>query len=407
MRMTRVRRTGKRLLHLVAGVLVTALCTIVVIGWWARPDHPGKFYSDPGAKGPPGTLVRVQPFSRELPPGAHGWRMLYITTRADGTSSLASALVLAPAASDDGAGNVVLWMHGTTGVATGCAPSLLDHPFANTPALQAALRKGWRIVAPDYAGLGAGSRRHGYLIGPDEARSGLDAVRAARHVPGLDAGSATVVWGHSQGGHAALWTGIIEPGYAPDVPLSGVAALAPATDLPALVRAAQDSVVGRVLSSYILSAYAGNYADIDMDRSVRRGARWITRDMAGRCMDGAKALVPVAESLLLDGSVFAHDPGSGAMGARLAANTPDRPIRAPLLIAQGAADDLVLPSIQAHYVASRCEAGQAIEYKVYPGLDHLSLVAPGSPLDADLLHWTAQRFAGAPASSNCPNPAPH
>jgi len=36
----------------------------------------------------------------------------------------------------------------------------------------------------------------------------------------------TVVWGHSQGGHASLWTGILRPRYAPDVAIVGLAGIA-------------------------------------------------------------------------------------------------------------------------------------------------------------------------------------
>ena len=37
------------------------------------------------------------------------------------------------------------------------------------------------------------------------------------------------VWGHSEGGHAALFTGELAARYAPDLKLVGVAAAAPAT----------------------------------------------------------------------------------------------------------------------------------------------------------------------------------
>jgi len=38
--------------------------------------------------------------------------------------------------------------------------------------------------------------------------------------------SRTVVWGHSQGGHSALWSGIIGPRYAPEIEIAGMAAIA-------------------------------------------------------------------------------------------------------------------------------------------------------------------------------------
>jgi len=53
---------------------------------------------------------------------------------------------------------------------------------------------------------------------------------------GIRASDDTVVWGHSQGGHAALWTGILAPTYAPEIAILGVAAVAPASDLGPLSR---------------------------------------------------------------------------------------------------------------------------------------------------------------------------
>ncbi|MEI9923591.1 MAG: hypothetical protein WDN50_08835 [Bradyrhizobium sp.] len=37
----------------------------------------------------------------------------------------------------------------------------------------------------------------------------IDSVRVAATLPGAGGGKQFVVWGHSQGGHAALFTGII------------------------------------------------------------------------------------------------------------------------------------------------------------------------------------------------------
>src|SRR5690606_16853591 len=120
--------------------------------------------------------------------------------------------------------------HGTTGVVPRCAPSLAAEPFADgaSAALERLVRDGWVGVMSDYVGLGTAGP-HAYLVGPDAAHHVLDAVRAARELDGTALADDVVVWGHSQGGHAALWTGLLAPTYAPDVALRGVAAFAPAT----------------------------------------------------------------------------------------------------------------------------------------------------------------------------------
>ena len=71
------------------------------------------------------------------------------------------------------------------------------------------------------------------------------------------------------------------------------------------------------------------------------------------------------------------------------------------MIAQGEADPLILPSMQAAYARQRCALGGALEYRTYPGLDHVGLVASDSPLIPYLLSWTQDRFDGKSAPSNC------
>ena len=68
-------------------------------------------------------------------------------------------------------------------------------------------------------------------MGVSEGRSVLDSVRAAANLPKTGAGPRFVVWGHSQGGHAALFAGQLAKSYAPDLAL--VAEIRPARMCPA------------------------------------------------------------------------------------------------------------------------------------------------------------------------------
>jgi hypothetical protein len=60
------------------------------------------------------------------------------------------------------------------------------------------LKAGAAVVATDYPGLGAPGS-HPYLVGESEARSVLDAVRAARQLTALRLSSDLVVFGDTQG----------------------------------------------------------------------------------------------------------------------------------------------------------------------------------------------------------------
>jgi hypothetical protein len=112
-------------------------------------------------------------------------------------------------------------------------------------------------------------------------------------------------------------------------------------------------------------------------------------------------LVAAAQSLALDKPIFTGNPATGALGQRLVQNTPAADVQAPLLIAQGLADPLVLPSVQAQYVRQRCAAGQKLDYLTYPDQDH---VGADSPLIPALISWTKNRLAGKPAPDTCATP---
>jgi acetyl esterase/lipase len=64
------------------------------------------------------------------------------------------------------------------------------------------------------------------------------------------------VWGHSQGGQAALFTGLIAKSYAPELDLAGVAAAAPATELAMLLDDDIASSGGRNLTSMTLWSWS-------------------------------------------------------------------------------------------------------------------------------------------------------
>ena len=234
-------------------------------------------------------------------------------------------------------------------------------------------------------------------------RAALDAVRAARTLPEANLDNRVAVWGHSQGGHTALWTGI-RANYAPDLALTGVAAFAPASDLALLVPKVQHNPFGRIVSAYLIEAYAARYADVRDGGYTSAFTRLVTRDIARRCVRGWDTVFSVLQSEVLprDG-IFARDPATGQLGNRLEENSPAGAIAAPIFIAQGKDDDIVLSAVQDAYVRARCIAGQALDYRTYDA-DHVSLVGAKSPLAGDLMAWTRDRFAGRPAANTCPPP---
>lgn len=385
-----------------AGAVVMLALAVLALGLSGRLRSAVAiegFYDTPeDLSASPGTLLDYETFQRGMPDPAkgRGWRILYATTREDGSPTVASALVVVPV-TFEGEWPVIAWAHGTTGYARHCAPSMLEEPLASGAMMieDRVIEAGWALVATDYTGLGT-EGPHPYLIGEGEARSVLDAVRAARQLPAARIGARTVVWGHSQGGHAALWTGQIQPTYASDVPLLGVAALAPASDVVALSGDLDALTGGSVLASFVAAAYGGTYSDVEVDDYLFASARPLVREMATRCLSEPGVLVSVLTDLSMtrDRPMFARDPASGPLGAQLAVNVPSGVMDAPLLLAQGGADPLITRALQDGFVATIDGNGVELDYRVYEGMSHLDLVEPESPLIPELMEWTAARFRG-------------
>ena len=185
------------------------------------------------------------------PPGIRAWRILYHSTALDGRAVAVSGAVFAPDQPTPPGGFPLLAMgHNTTGLARMCAPSL--DPFVPLPGATEAFYDeqvagfvdgGFAVVATDYQGLGAADSVHPFLVGEVAAYNVLDAARAARALPDLDLALDTILWGHSQGGHAAAWAGQLASTYAPDLRIAGVILGAPAAE-PGLVLAAAERTAG-------------------------------------------------------------------------------------------------------------------------------------------------------------------
>jgi hypothetical protein len=118
------------------------------------------------------------------------------------------------------------------------------------------LARGYVVVATDYPGLGVPGQIHPYLIGVSEVRAVLDSVHAARDLPDAGASNRFAGWGHSQGGHASLYTGEIAASYAPDLKLIGVAAAAAAPYLIELFDADKSSPGGKDLTAMALYSWS-------------------------------------------------------------------------------------------------------------------------------------------------------
>jgi len=355
---------------------------------------------DPLSDGDPGDLLRARPFTR--PDGTQAWQLLYRSENLAGEPVAVSGTLLVPPGTPPSGGRpVVSWANGTVGLADSCAESkrIASGGGGQVTALAAPLlATGMAVVATDYEGIGTPGV-HPYLVGEIEGRNVLDAVRAVQQLPesGVTASSPVLVWGHSQGGHAAAFAAELAPTYAPELPVKGAALGAPPGDLAGLLSAPND--VPQPFFGFIPMLFAGyqaGYPDADLDTLLTARGEEAVAAAADQCVtETIQAFANAVPAEYLETAPVTSEP----LASLLQENSAGRATPIPLFVYHGDADTIVNP-VSSELMQSRyCAAGVTSERKVYPGADHTSVIPAAA---ADITAWFDARLVGAPAPSTCP-----
>jgi acetyl esterase/lipase len=268
------------------------------------------------------------------------------------------------------------------------------------PGLGDLLRRGYVVAATDYEGLGTGEI-HPFLDGRDEARAVLDSVRAAIRLPGSAATSRFIVWGHSQGGQSALFTGIEAHRYAPELTLAGVAATSPATDLAALFKATLQGPEGKNVGAMALWSWSQVYA-APLVAVVRPEALPKVELLAQQCLGqiGGSGARKQADAFLNQDFLSIPDLTAVEPWKSLVQRNSPGALSAdiPVWIAQGDADQLVLPAVTRSYARLLCKGGVRVRYVTLPGVKH-GFAAYRSA--SQTVEWLSDRLNGMPAPDDC------
>jgi pimeloyl-ACP methyl ester carboxylesterase len=357
------------------------------------------FYDVPTVGAPPGAIIRTEPVSV---PGLDGsvQRIMYGSESIRGEAIAVTGIVAVPDTPPPAGGYPVLaWAHGTTGIADACAPSLAAET-RSLPLLDELLDQGWLVVATDYEGMGTPGR-HPYIVGESEARSVVDSVRAARNLPDLQVSTDYVVWGHSQGGHSAMFALDRAASLAPELDLRGVVAGAPPSQLDLVY----DYLAGSPYRYYLLmvgaainAAYGDEVAPLgevlnaeglETVNLVDQGCTaFLAEQTAG--VEVADLLVRQADGTF---NPFANQVWQPLIAAQDPKNF-DGPTDTPLLIIHGGNDEQI-PTVSSALLADQlCVKGQELERWMYPGRTHAGVIQASAD---DMIRWITARFAPARA----------
>ena len=384
--------------------LALAALLLALSGYASAASAQTSFYDAPRSllAGQPGTLVRQQIIDG-APLGAIAYRVLYRSKGLKGEPILVSGVIIVPEGDPPPGGRpIVAWAHPTSGVTPRCAPSLAIFLFQQIQGLRSFVERGYVVAATDYPGLGT-PETHPYLVGDSEARAVIDSVRVAGSMPGAGGGKRFAVWGHSQGGQAALFTGLVAKSYAPELTLLGVAAAAPATDLVTLMDDDINSVGGKNITAMTLWSWHRVY-DASISKIVDPRAIPVMDRLAHECIEGPFDLVarqrtekPLEQHFLTVEGPASIEPWHSL----LEKNTPGAlPPEIPVFLAQGTTDRIIRPDVTRDYMGKLCTAGSEVRMLMMPNIGH-GRAAQASTMQA--VNWITDRFAGEAPPNDCGN----
>ena len=317
--------------------------------------------------------------------------VLYASRSVSDAPIAVSGMVWVPNAPTKG-NPLVSYAHGTTGIADECAPSKSNGSGETGVIANILVTKGYIFAATDYEGLGT-EGVHPYVVGVSEARSMLDIIRAARQL--TESRGKSVVWGHSQGGGAALMASEVAPKYAPDAQVVGAIGGAPVVELDKL------SSVFTTTDSFgfmfmVAAGFRAAYPDIDLTKIMTQEGLDMVALAESTCTD----VIMKARGTDVKTYLTVDSLNTEPLLSYLQENTPGNTATdVPIFVYHGEKDELIPAATSLQYLQRACATGgYSIQRKTYPGASHVDVLFSAS---TDIQQWIADRF-----STTAPTPTP-
>jgi poly(hydroxyalkanoate) depolymerase family esterase len=340
---------------------------------------------------------------------ANAWQVKYKTLDNQGAPTATVTTVMVPTKAWTGTGPrpLVSYQVAEDGVGGKCSASYAlsagiepggqesGNAQGETAIMRQALDRGWAVASPDYEGP-----RSAFIGADIEGRETLDGIRAAlRFAPaGLGAGTPVGMWGYSGGSLASALAAQLQPTYAPDLKLSGIALGGLVPDVKATFDAF-DKIGG--------GAAAGLVGIIGLDRAYPSEHLLQYLNAKGRQAVAENQRACLGDTVVRyaghKASEYATLPPSFATFLRSVSpiSRPGTP-SAPVYDYHGTQDELAPIGPDREQMARYCGDGVAVQHVELPG-EHFSEVAAGAD---GAMSFLADRFAGLRAPSTCPAPKP-
>jgi hypothetical protein len=292
----------------------------------------------------------------------------------------------------------------TQGLGKQCAPSL--QMIAGTEydggEIIEALKKNYAVTVTDYQGYTANTYQP-YIDGKSEAQAVLDIVRAARELPGagVTASDPVIAWGYSQGGQAVGWVGELQPTYAPDVKLVGVAAGGTPGNLPAVAAFGNGSVAAAFSMDAVLGLSAAYGNEFELSKFIGLNGILTGVKLLEECAVQSLAEVHDTEfaTLTKGNKTFEQVETEHPVVKRILEeqNLGTKTVPVPVYQYHGLEDEFVPVTQDVELHQAWCSLGVKDDFQLYPG-DHLLTDPTAIPT---VIKWIEERFAGKTAPSTC------
>jgi hypothetical protein len=383
----------------------------------AAPPLPNQdpFYSYSGSLSgvSPGTVLKSRSVSIPNPTLgtlATATQVLYRSTGELGQATVAVATIIQPLLGV--LPNLVSYQTAYDGLGAKCDPSYTlqggssgdSTGTAEEAVIAAYVGAGYSVVVPDYEGV-----TQDWGAGQQSGYDTLDGIRAAEHSLGLNpSGTRVAMVGYSGGSIATEFGSELQPHYAPDVNLVGVAEGGIPVDFAHNLGYINGSKGwSGVIPAVLVGLGRAFHLNIDAYAS-KYGAK-IARQVQDECINsffGAYPGLTIQQLLKPQYRNFLGIPLIASLTNHLEMSTAGTP-QAPLFIGVGNSDGtgdgvMIAGDVQA-LAHTYCQRGVSVHFQEYKGQDHTGAAVQFEPA---ALGFITQRLLGLPVPNDCSSIAP-
>ena len=336
-----------------------------------------------------------------LPMPNPAWQLQYMTRDVNGRPLAAIATVVQPLIPAlTGPTPLVSYQFAYDSLGSPCTPSrTVTGGTGNNNAqaealayLPALTTQGWTLVFPDYEGPYSA-----YGAGTLSGQATLDGIRAALAFEplGLSAETPIGMWGYSGGALATAWAASLQPGYAPELNIVGIASGGTPADVFGVVQNAEGGLFFNLIFSAIIGTNRA-YPELIPDSLLNDKGKAVVEAMKDGCVGNTTDGSSAASDKLADYTTASdpyNTPGALAVRPKVTLPQPGKTPTANIYVWHEQLDELIPIAGTDAMIAAWCAAGAPVSYYRDPaGGEHVSGVAAGAPV---AIAYLASRFAGA------------